>query len=106
MSPKRRLWTSWLRCLRAMYRRRPGAHRLSGMVHRRDPFPLAQALESFTRDVQPASVLAEVQRGWADAVGETIAGWTTPVAEKSGIVVVECDDSVVAHELEMMKSEI
>jgi predicted nucleic acid-binding Zn ribbon protein len=76
------------------------------MVHRRDPFPLAQALESFTRDVQPASVLAEVQRRWADAVGETIAGWTTPVAEKSGIVVVECDDSVVAHELEMMKSEI
>jgi predicted nucleic acid-binding Zn ribbon protein len=76
------------------------------MVHRRDPFPLADALGEFTKNVQPASVLAEVQRGWPEAVGETIAGWATPVAEKSGIIVIECDDSVVAHELEMMKSDL
>lgn len=76
------------------------------MVHRRDPFPLSDALADFTRGVQPASVLAEVQRVWPEAVGETVAGWASPVAEKSGIIVVECDDSVVAHELEMMKTDL
>ena len=76
------------------------------MVHRRNPFPLSDALEQFTRRVQPTSVLAEVQRSWPAAVGETIAGWTTPVAEKSGVIVVECEDSVVAHELEMLKPEL
>lgn len=76
------------------------------MTHRRDPFRLADALDEFTRGVQPASVLAEVQRNWESAVGETIAGWAQPVAEKSGIIVVECADSVVAHELEMMKTDL
>jgi predicted nucleic acid-binding Zn ribbon protein len=76
------------------------------MVHRRNPFPLADALGEYTRGIQPASVLAEVQSKWADAVGETIAGWAHPVSETSGIVVVECDDSVVAHELEMLKPDL
>jgi predicted nucleic acid-binding Zn ribbon protein len=76
------------------------------MVRRRDPVPLAGALEALVRSVQPGSVLAEVQRQWPAAVGETIAGWARPVAEKAGVVVVECDDSVIAHELEMIKTEL
>jgi predicted nucleic acid-binding Zn ribbon protein len=76
------------------------------MVRRRDPVPIAGALEALVRSTQPPSALAEVQRRWPAAVGETIAGWARPVAERAGVVVVECDDSVIAHELEMIKSEL
>lgn len=76
------------------------------MSRRRDPVPLAGALADLTREIQPQSMLAEVQRCWAAAVGETIAGWTEPVAEKAGVIVVSCDDSVIAHELEMIKPEL
>lgn len=67
---------------------------------------MAGALADLTRQIQPQSVLAEVQRCWAQAVGETIAGWAKPVAEKAGVIVVSCDDSVIAHELEMIKPEL
>ncbi|MBI5311314.1 MAG: DUF721 domain-containing protein [Actinobacteria bacterium] len=76
------------------------------MSRRRDPVLLADALDDLTRTVQPPSMLAEVQRCWEQAVGETIAGWAKPVAEKAGVIVVSCDDSVIAHELEMMKPEL
>lgn len=76
------------------------------MTRRRAPIPVADLLDRFTRDAQPASLLAELQRRWPEAVGETIAGWSAPVSEKGGVVVVECDDSVIAHELEMIKSEL
>ncbi|MGH2905503.1 MAG: DUF721 domain-containing protein [Solirubrobacterales bacterium] len=76
------------------------------MVHRRDPFPLADALGEFTRDAQPASVLAQVQSVWAGALGETLARWATPVGERGGVVVVECSDSMVANELNMMKETV
>lgn len=76
------------------------------MSRRRDPIPITEALSELTKSVQPSSVLAEVQRVWPAAVGETVAGWSRPVAERAGVVIVECDDSVIAHELEMMKSEL
>lgn len=76
------------------------------MSRRRDPVPISEALEQLTRSVQPAGALADVQRGWADAVGETIAGWARPVAEKAGVLTIECDDSMIAHELKMMAPEL
>ncbi|MFY9265692.1 MAG: DUF721 domain-containing protein [Solirubrobacterales bacterium] len=76
------------------------------MSRRRAPVPIAEALAGLTRDVQPPSLLAEIQRCWPLAVGETVAGWSSPVAEKAGVIVVECDDSVIAHELEMIKMEL
>lgn len=76
------------------------------MTRRRAPVPVADLLERFTRDAQPASVLAELQRRWPEVAGETIAGWARPVSERAGVVIVECDDSVIAHELEMIKPEL
>lgn len=76
------------------------------MSRRRDPIPLQRALAELTDAIQPAGTLAEVQREWATAVGETIAGWSRPVAERAGIVTVECDGSVIAHEMEMIKPEL
>ncbi|HEV7918760.1 MAG TPA: DUF721 domain-containing protein [Solirubrobacterales bacterium] len=75
-------------------------------MRRRDPFRLADALTRFTDEVQPQSTLAQVQRSWAAAVGETIAGWATPASERAGVVTVTCSDSVVAHELEMIKPQL
>lgn len=76
------------------------------MTRRRAPFPVAELLDRFTRDAQPASALAELQRRWTEVAGETIAGWARPVSERAGVVTVECDDSVIAHELEMIKPEL
>lgn len=76
------------------------------MSRRRDPLPLADALADLTGEIRPPSMLAEAQSKWAAAVGETIAGWARPVSEKAGVLVVACDDSVIAHELEMMKPEL
>ena len=76
------------------------------MTRRRNPVQLAEALGDFTRDAQPATLLAEVQRVWGGAVGEMIAKWGTPVSENAGVVTIECDDSMVAGELNMMKETI
>lgn len=76
------------------------------MTRRRAPVPVADLLDRFTRDAQPASVLAELQRCWPEVAGEMIAGWAQPVAERAGVVVVACDDSMIAHELEMIKPEL
>lgn len=75
-------------------------------MRRRDPFPLADALESVTRDLQPQTALAEIQRVWPEAVGETIAKWATPAAEKDGVLTVHCKDSVTAHHLNAMQDEV
>lgn len=76
------------------------------MSRLRDPVPASNALEQLTRLVQPAGVLADVQRSWADAVGETIAGWARPISEQAGVLTIECDDSMIAHELKMMAPEL
>jgi predicted nucleic acid-binding Zn ribbon protein len=75
-------------------------------MRRRDPFPLADAIARFTERIQPQSLLARVQRAWPEAAGETVAGWATATSERAGVVTVECDDAMIAHELEMMKLEL
>lgn len=75
-------------------------------MRRRDPIRLADALSDLTAEIQPQSLLAQLQRAWPEAVGDTVAGWTTPVSERAGVITVACTDSVVAHELEMMKPQL
>jgi len=50
----------------------------------------------------PPTLLARVQRSWAAAVGERIAGEAEPVAERAGVVTVSCRSSVWAAELKML----
>lgn len=57
-------------------------------------------------DVAPQTTLAKVQQAWPVAVGETVAKWASPVSERAGVVTLACIDSMVAHELEMMKPEL
>lgn len=76
------------------------------MGRRRDLKPLSAAIESLTRDLQPQSQIARLQSVWPEAVGETVAGWATPDSLSGDTATFKCIDSVVAHELEMMKSQL
>ncbi len=74
--------------------------------HRRSLRPLALALEDVRDELAPATVLADVQRAWAGAVGPTIAAEATPTSERGGIVTVSCSASVWAQELDLMSPVI
>jgi predicted nucleic acid-binding Zn ribbon protein len=74
--------------------------------YRRSPRPLATALDRMRDDLEPESLLAEVQRVWRDAVGAMIALEARPTAERGGVVTVSCSASVWAQELDLMAPEI
>ncbi len=76
------------------------------MGRRDNLFPLSDALAEIAGDIQPATALARIQSAWPQSAGPTLSKWATPVSERAGIVTFECTDSMVAHELEMMKSEL
>lgn len=71
-------------------------------LRRRSPRAIATALDPLSSGWAPQTLLADVQRIWADAVGEAIADEAAPVAERTGVVTVACSASVWAHELELM----
>lgn len=75
-------------------------------AYRRSPRPFALALDRIRDDLEPQSVLAEVQRVWRDAVGAAIAGEAQPTGERGGVVTVSCSASVWAHELDLMAPAI
>jgi predicted nucleic acid-binding Zn ribbon protein len=70
--------------------------------YRRAPRSLALALGPLREALAPETLLAEIQRAWADAVGEAIAAEAHPSGERSGVVTVTCSASVWAHELDLM----
>jgi predicted nucleic acid-binding Zn ribbon protein len=69
---------------------------------RRSPRPLGQSLGVLQDRLAPASVLAEVQRVWSQAVGGAIAAEARPTSERAGVLTVTCSASVWAQELELM----
>jgi predicted nucleic acid-binding Zn ribbon protein len=69
---------------------------------RRSPRPLELALGPVRDRLAPATALAEVQRHWGEAVGESIAAHASPTAERAGVLTVSCEASVWAHELDLM----
>lgn len=76
------------------------------MTRRRDLSPLSDALAELAGDLEPQTALARVQSAWPAAAGATLANWATPISERAGVVTFACSDSMVAHELEMMKGEL
>ena len=76
------------------------------MTRRRDPLPISDILGDFTAAAQPAGLLAQIQSAWPTAAGAMVSKWATPISERAGTVTFECSDSVVAHELEMMKPQL
>ncbi len=74
--------------------------------HRSGPRPLSPAFDSLSDDLAPDTILAEVQRAWAGAVGDVIAAEATPTGERGGVVTVSCSAAVWAQELDLMGATI
>jgi predicted nucleic acid-binding Zn ribbon protein len=75
-------------------------------VYRRSPRPLSLAIDHIRDELEPDSLLADVQRAWRGAVGAAIAGEAEPTAERGGVVTVSCSASVWAQELDLMAPTI
>jgi predicted nucleic acid-binding Zn ribbon protein len=73
---------------------------------RRDPRPLALALERIQDELAPQTLLADVQRVWREVVGEAVAAQATPTSERGGVLTVSCSASVWAQELDLMGPSI
>jgi predicted nucleic acid-binding Zn ribbon protein len=69
---------------------------------RRSPRPLGLAIDRVRDDLAPATLLAEVQSVWTEAVGEAIAAEARPTAERGGVLTISCSASVWAQELDLM----
>jgi predicted nucleic acid-binding Zn ribbon protein len=54
----------------------------------------------------PPTLLAGVQRCWAEAVGEQIAQQAQPIADRDGTITVACSSSVWAGELDSMSKTL
>jgi predicted nucleic acid-binding Zn ribbon protein len=70
------------------------------------PRSAASALETLTQTIAPASLLADVQRAWAQAAGEALAARATPSAARAGIVTLRCESAVWAQELSLMAPQL
>jgi predicted nucleic acid-binding Zn ribbon protein len=75
-------------------------------VSRRAPRPAALAVEQLAQSLAPATLLAEVQRVWPQAVGEAVAAAGRPTAERDGVVTVSCTSAVWANELDLLSKEL
>jgi predicted nucleic acid-binding Zn ribbon protein len=76
------------------------------MTWRRGPRPLALALDGIREQWEPETLLAEVQRVWAQTVGPAIAAEARPAAERAGVLTVSCSAAVWAQELDLMATAI
>ena len=74
--------------------------------YRRSPRSLSSALDEIRDELEPDSLLAQVQRAWQGAVGMAIAGEAQPTGERAGVVTVSCSASVWAQELDLMAPAI
>jgi predicted nucleic acid-binding Zn ribbon protein len=70
-------------------------------MRRRGPREVAHALDAFTAQLAPPTLLAEVQRAWPQVAG-AFAEHAQPFAERDGEVSVACPEAVRAQELDLM----
>jgi predicted nucleic acid-binding Zn ribbon protein len=75
-------------------------------MRRPTPRPISQALEGFTAALAPASTLARAQSCWEAVMGDAIAAAARPVAERDGVLTVQCEAAVWAQELDLMAPEL
>ncbi|HEY2435746.1 MAG TPA: DUF721 domain-containing protein [Solirubrobacteraceae bacterium] len=73
---------------------------------RRSPRSLALSVERVRDDLAPLTLLAEVQRRWPAAVGESIAAEAQPTGERGGVLTVSCSAAVWAQELDLLAPTI
>jgi predicted nucleic acid-binding Zn ribbon protein len=74
--------------------------------HRRSvPSSVGQVIGALASEVQPASLLGDVQRVWPAIAGEALARVATPTAAARGTVTLACQDSLWAHELQLRERD-
>ncbi len=73
------------------------------MSRRRAPRRAASAVEVARSLAAPKTPLAAAQGAWEKAVGASLADRALPVAEREGVLTVECADAVWAEELNLMQ---
>ncbi len=74
--------------------------------YRRHPRSMEMALGVLADELEPATLLAELQRVWPATVGSSIAAQAQPTGERGGVVTVACSASVWAQELDLMAPQI
>lgn len=72
----------------------------------RGPRRLGETLRDFAGEFEPQTPLARVQAAWERAAGPEFARRCRPVAERDGVITVDCDASVWAAELDLSQAEI
>jgi predicted nucleic acid-binding Zn ribbon protein len=75
-------------------------------MRRREPRPVGRAITALADRLAPQTPLAEVQRVWAEAVGEVVAAQAEPTGERDGVLVVSCSSAVWAQELDLMAPDL
>jgi predicted nucleic acid-binding Zn ribbon protein len=75
-------------------------------MRRLAPRPISFALDGLTAALAPASTLARVQTCWEAVVGAAVAAAARPLAERDGVLTVECEAAVWAQELDLMAPEL
>lgn len=76
------------------------------MSRRRDPEHFSAVIRGQIDALRPATTIARIASEWPAVAGATISQWADPVSERAGVITFNCSDSIVAHELEMMKPEL
>ena len=71
------------------------------MKRRRTPRPVSFALGSLRDDLEPATLLAAIQRRWPEVAG-AFASCSQPRYERDGVLTVACTSAVQAQELNLM----
>ena len=75
-------------------------------MRRREPRALSHAVAALADRLAAQTTLAEVQRVWAEAVGEVVAAQAEPTGERDGVLTVTCASAVWAQELDLMGPEL
>lgn len=75
-------------------------------MRRPGPRSLATALAGVTRELEPKTPLARVQRAWRETAGATLMEEAAPVSERAGTVTVACRSSVWAQELSLLAPDL
>jgi predicted nucleic acid-binding Zn ribbon protein len=68
---------------------------------RNSPRPISFALDTVGDRLEPATLIAKIQRHWPHVAG-SFAGSCEPRAENDGELIVDCDSAVQAQELHLM----
>lgn len=76
------------------------------MSRPRGPRPAGDAVRALADRLAPLSTLADVQRVWDAAVGESLAAVAQPTAEAGGTLTVTCESAVWAQEIDLMAGQL